>query len=149
MVFIPYVLRNRHITYNLTIKQNITIFSIKGHSYMLHMTFHFEILASFWVMTFMNFTIRFETVNVDLGKSTPGIVLSMRPANERRRCIATSSLIAWVHTQNVPCYTHVLNHIWPFIRMKYCFLITRNEGKIMFGYGLSSWWDIWAIDFNG
>ena len=31
-----------------------------------------------------------------------GINLSMRPANERRRYIVTSSLIGWAHTQNNP-----------------------------------------------
>ena len=29
----------------------------------------------------------------------------MRPANERRRYIVTSSPIGWVHTQNDPCYS--------------------------------------------
>ena len=32
-----------------------------------------------------------------------GIILCMRPANERRRYIVTSSLIGWAHTQNDPC----------------------------------------------
>ena len=32
-----------------------------------------------------------------------GIILYMRPANERRRYILTSSLIGWAHTQNDPC----------------------------------------------
>ena len=32
-----------------------------------------------------------------------GIILSMRPANEKRRYDATSSLIGWVHMQNDPC----------------------------------------------
>ena len=32
-----------------------------------------------------------------------GIILHMRPANERRRYVVTSSLIGWVHTQNDPC----------------------------------------------
>ena len=27
-----------------------------------------------------------------------GISLGMRPANERRRCIVTTSLIGWTHT---------------------------------------------------
>ena len=34
---------------------------------------------------------------------SPGIILCMHPANERRRYIVTSSLIGWVHTQNDPC----------------------------------------------
>ena len=36
----------------------------------------------------------------DLGGS--GIILCMRPANERRCCNVTSSLIGWVHIQNDP-----------------------------------------------
>ena len=42
-----------------------------------------------------------------------GFILCMRPANERRRYIVTSSLIGWAHTQNDPCliiqilYRHV------------------------------------------
>ena len=31
-----------------------------------------------------------------------GIILSMRPANERRRYNVTSSLIGWAHSQNYP-----------------------------------------------
>ena len=32
-----------------------------------------------------------------------GINVWMRPANERWRCIVTSALIGWAHTQNEPC----------------------------------------------
>ena len=32
-----------------------------------------------------------------------GIILCMRPANEKRRYVVTSSLIDWAHTQNDPC----------------------------------------------
>ena len=32
-----------------------------------------------------------------------GIILCMRPANERRRYIVKSPLIGWTHTQNDPC----------------------------------------------
>ena len=39
-----------------------------------------------------------------------GIILWMRPANERRRYIVTSSLIGWAHTQNDPCAW-----LWRFI----------------------------------
>ena len=35
--------------------------------------------------------------------SQSGIILCMRPANERRRYIVTSSLIGWAHAQNDPC----------------------------------------------
>ena len=37
-----------------------------------------------------------------------GIILYMRPANERRRYIVTSSLIGWMHTQNDPCMCVIL-----------------------------------------
>ena len=33
---------------------------------------------------------------------TVGIILWIRPVNERRRYIVTSSLIGWAHTQNDP-----------------------------------------------
>ena len=32
-----------------------------------------------------------------------GIILRIRPPNERRRYNVTSFLIGWVHTQNDPC----------------------------------------------
>ena len=32
-----------------------------------------------------------------------GIILNMCSANDSRRCIVTSSLIGWAHTQNDPC----------------------------------------------
>ena len=35
---------------------------------------------------------------------TSGIILCMRPANERRRNNVTPSLIGWAHLQNNPCY---------------------------------------------
>ena len=35
--------------------------------------------------------------------TVPGIILWMRPANERRRYNVTSSLIGWAHSQNDPC----------------------------------------------
>ena len=35
-----------------------------------------------------------------------GIILYMRPANERRRYIVTSSLIGWAHTRNDSCSSH-------------------------------------------
>ena len=35
--------------------------------------------------------------------TSTGIILCMRPANERRRYSVTSSLIGWVLTQNDPC----------------------------------------------
>ena len=41
-----------------------------------------------------------------------GIILYMRPANERGCYIVTSSLIAWAHIQNGPCI-FVQNYVWP------------------------------------
>ena len=41
---------------------------------------------------------------IDYVQTPPsGIILFMRPANERRRYIVTSLLIGWVHTQNDSC----------------------------------------------
>ena len=40
--------------------------------------------------------------NRDVGQQWAGFILCMRPANERRRYIVTSSLIGWAHTQNDP-----------------------------------------------
>ena len=42
-----------------------------------------------------------------------GIIWRMRPANERRCYIVTSTLIGWTHTQNGPC-NHI-KHIEKFI----------------------------------
>ena len=38
----------------------------------------------------------------------PGIILCMRPANERRRYNVTSFLIGWAHPRNDPCALSVL-----------------------------------------
>ena len=35
----------------------------------------------------------------------PGIILCIRPANERQRCNVTSSLIGWAYTQHDPWFT--------------------------------------------
>ena len=39
---------------------------------------------------------------LDSGSQCAGIIMRMRPANERRRYNVTSSLIGWAHTQNDP-----------------------------------------------
>ena len=45
-----------------------------------------------------------------------GIILCMRPANERRRCTVTASLIGWAHTQHDLCMgkgeDHHRGHLW-------------------------------------
>ena len=43
----------------------------------------------------------------------PGIILCMRPANERRRYNVTSSLIGWAHTQIDLCVPHHLTDDTP------------------------------------
>ena len=43
----------------------------------------------------------------------PGIILCMRPANERWRYTVTPSLIGWVHTQNDPCMLIRCGSKWP------------------------------------
>ena len=47
----------------------------------------------------------------------PGIILYMRPANERRHHNVTSSLIGWAHTQNDPCELVKLGD-WALIQYK-------------------------------
>ena len=48
-----------------------------------------------------------------------GIVLCMRPANERRCYNVTPSLIGWVHAQNDPCYRKSMGTtIWAFFQYK-------------------------------
>ena len=36
-----------------------------------------------------------------------GLILRLRPANERRRYFVTTSLIGWAHTKNQRCYSLV------------------------------------------
>ena len=43
-------------------------------------------------------------------KQGPGIILCMRPTNERRRYNVTSSLIGRAHTQNDPWGTRIVSH---------------------------------------
>ena len=46
------------------------------------------------------------------GAQYTGIILWMRPANERRRYNVTSSLIGWAHTQNNPWIQHEVSGLW-------------------------------------
>ena len=41
--------------------------------------------------------------------SRTGIIVCMRPANERRRHNVASSLIGWAHAQNGPCSISIAN----------------------------------------
>ena len=73
------------------------------------------------------------------GTKNTGIILCMRPANERRRCIATSYLIGLAHTQN-----NLWNNI---IRWN---IIEKNGWSLK--YNLTRWdWDkmvtIWQTTF--
>ena len=45
------------------------------------------------------------------GNNEAAVILSMCPANERRRGIVTSSLIGWAHTQNDPWWSRT-NETW-------------------------------------
>ena len=45
----------------------------------------------------------FKSKNVIFSTKDTGIILCMRPTNERRRYIVTSSLIGWVHAQYNIC----------------------------------------------
>ena len=51
----------------------------------------------------------------------PGIIICMRPANERRRYNVTSPLIGWAHSQNNPCDSHSISQsvVWPNIPCPY------------------------------
>ena len=52
----------------------------------------------------------------------------MRPANERRRYIVTSSLIGWVHTQNDPCSTNKY-----VVLVELSLDVIDNHKSVMFG----------------
>ena len=60
------------------------------------------------------------TAMAKFGSHCYRVIMCMRPANERRRYIVTSSLIGWVHTQNDPCHTYggsaLEALIWKFTR---------------------------------
>ena len=60
------------------------------------------------------------------------IVLCMHSANERYRYTVTPSLIGWVHTQNDPCYVH---------------LLTNTNNKMGHGQHLNPKW-IWMDGWN-
>ena len=42
-----------------------------------------------------------------LNKTNAGLLLGLRPANERRRYFVTSSLIGWVQAWNQPWNVHI------------------------------------------
>ena len=58
----------------------------------------------------------FTVEHVDhVGTNLVGIILHMRPAIERRRCIVTSSLIGWAHAQFDPYgFKHII-YFSPYI----------------------------------
>ena len=56
-----------------------------------------------WFLQYTNLPVAwFSTWNMH---PPPGIILCMRPANERRRYSVTSSPIGWAHAQNDLCWT--------------------------------------------
>ena len=61
-----------------------------------------------------------------------GIILCVRPANERRRYIVTSSLIGWVHTQNNPWI--ILGRL----------TLNHSRSKIVLACNFSSWIAAWS-----
>ena len=65
-----------------------------------------------------------------------GIILCMRPANERRRYSVTSSLIGWAHTQNDPRKgVNELGCISKAKKARSCPFINKKIGK-----HVMSWW---------
>ena len=67
-----------------------------------------------------------------------GIILCMRPANERWHYNVTSSVIGWVHTQNDPCgNSHDLED---FFSLQYKCL--TDKWRLFFFYWGSSHWII-------
>ena len=87
------------------------------------------------------------------------LILGLRPANERRRCKVTTSLIGWVQTYNQPCpYTVLMTqaevhdkflllpaswviagHIWHMLRVWSCDVITWDKTISTF---LSLYWAV-------
>ena len=65
-----------------------------------------------------------------------GIILCMRPANERWCYTVTPSLIGWAHTQNDPC--HVIEGLW-----------ARNWKLVEILFGpFSLWWSNQVTDLH-
>ena len=81
-----------------------------------------------------------------------GIILYMCPANERRRCTVTSSLIGWAHTKNDPCS----GHGWcqtgakslPEPMLTHGQLNSRHEASVKVeAQAIFKWWKcIWKYD---
>ena len=62
------------------------------------------------------------------------IILYMRPANERRCYIVTSSLIGWAHTQNDPCKRY------PFCRGREGAMLRKNRHIVGAFCCAQLWW---------
>ena len=87
------------------------------------------------------------------GETGTGIILWMRPANELRRYIVTSSLNWWAHAQNDPCGTRLdllfsfrTWNIWPFWIYVRHFLCIWAVGKSQTELALSRLWEILRKD---
>ena len=67
-----------------------------------------------------------------------GIILCMHPANERRHCIVTATLIDWAHTQNDPCVLTDFFHHWLHQRLSVMIrqqaIIWTNDAKLTDAY---------------
>ena len=87
-------------------------------------------LAHFWTVMVCKWLLWPYTIITILCRAQPicwypvyaGIILCMRPANKRRHCNETSSLIGWVHSQNNPCLWHCPQ--WGIEMLLYVVLLT-------------------------
>ena len=80
---------------------------------------------------------------------TPGLILGLRPANERRRYFVTTSRIGWAQDYNQPCYTvSYINVIlaWLGIAFTYCFTNCSNVLKLAWNISVCFFvfGDIWG-----
>ena len=69
-------------------------------------------------------------VGAEQAINDPGIVLYMRPANERRRYNVTSSLNGWAHTQNDPWWSRSPMCICRLIPGRCIIMMTSSNGNI-------------------
>ena len=99
---------------------------------MLHIS---TVTSSQWVCISKGFILQYRFHVVIMGT---GIILCMRPANERWHYNVTSSVIGWVHTQNDPCgNSHDLED---FFSLQYKCL--TDQWRLFFFYWGSSHWII-------
>ena len=88
--------------------------------------------------------------------SIPKIILFMRPTNERRRYIVTSSLMGWAHAQKDPCGLgyHCTSRYPSMVQghlQIQCLLTTQNQTRLIFSFfGYQRFWTCfhWALFFK-